>query len=196
MAVIVRILARYFDPSMLAASGSSGLADEFGGAILLRDMIKSLGSKPDKVASDALKSLCNDDAIAQWKEHLSDARDAQRTIRRDAKYRHPTLQQVREALRGGPPANAGDLAALAVDSLCRLTKRIRTGNANEWRLFWNEGAHGKPSGPKVENACRDALLALLHPELPQSVKARSEAQHANQARADLEVSSDGFRVPH
>ena len=195
LAVIVRILGRYFDPSMLAASGSSGLADEFGGAILLRDMIKSLGSKPDKVASDALKSLCNDDAIAQWKEHLSDARDAQRTIRRDAKYRHPTLQQVREALRGGPPANAGDLAAFAVDSLCRLTKRIRTGNANEWRLFWNEGAHGKPSGPKVENACRDALLALLRPELPQSVKARPEAQHANQARADLEVSSDGFRVP-
>ena len=66
---------------------------------------------------------------------------------------------------------------------------------DEWRLFWNEGSHGKPGRPKVENSCRDALLSLLDPQLPDPVKAQPEVQHANQARADIVVTAHGFQVP-
>ena len=72
---------------------------------------------------------------------------------------------------------------------------MRTTNTNPWRLFRNEAGHGKPGEPKVENSCRDALLALLQPHLPQPVNAQPEGQHASQTRSDILVSANGFQVP-
>ena len=195
LAIIVRKLARCFDPSRLKVRGVIEFSDEFRGSLFVRGLISILASKPDQGATTALESLLNDGAFSRWSKELDAALDAQRTIQRNAQYNHPTLEQVCETLSGRAPASAADLAALAVDLLQRIGERIRTSNDNKWRLFWNEGAYSTPTEPKLENSCRYALLNLLRPELPQSVTAQPEAQHANQARADIEVSSDGFHVP-
>ena len=73
--------------------------------------IRHLATSPAKEASYALASLRSDPDLARWRGGLSRARDSQRIVRRDAEYRHPTLEQVRETLSGGTPANPGDLAA-------------------------------------------------------------------------------------
>ena len=161
----------------------------------LINLVNSLASKPDRSATDALESLAGDVSMIRWHACLSQNLDSQRIIRRDAEYRHPTLQQACVTLQGGPPANPGDLAALTVDRLRNIATGIRTRNTNQWRLFWNEAGHGKPGEPKVENSCRDALLALLQPHLPQPVNAQPEGQHASQARSDILVSANGFQVP-
>lgn len=181
--IIIRHLGRCF------------ISNEIRTSRFLINTVNHLASKPGGSASEALESLLADDSIDRWHACLSQARDSQRIIRRDAEYRHPTLQQACQALGGGPPANPGDLAALVVDRLRNIATGIRTTNRDEWRLFWNEGSHGKPGQPKVENSCRQALLTLLDPQLPDPVKARPEAQHANQARADILVTAHGFQVP-
>ena len=191
--IIIRTLGRCFSPC--EPKGFFYVSDEIRVSGFLIGIINNLASKPDRSATEAFESLLDDVTLDRWHKHLAQARDSQRIIRRDAEYCQPTLQQACAALRGGPPANPGDLAALTVDRLHNVANGIRTRNSNEWPLFWNEGSHGKPGEPKVENSCRDALLALLNPHLPHPVNAQPEGQHANQNRSDIVISAYGFQVP-
>ena len=154
---IIRTLGRCFSPCELKGFGN--ISDEIHVSMFLTGIISNLASKPDRSATEALESLAGDVLIIRWHACLSQNLDSQRIIRRDAEYRHPTLQQACVTLQGGPPANPGDLAALTVDRIRNIAAGIRTRNTNEWRLFWNEVSHGKPGEPKVENSCRDALLS-------------------------------------
>lgn len=190
---IIRTLGRCFSPCDLRGFGY--ISDEIRVSMFLTGITNNLASKPDKSATEALTSLLDDVALDRWHKHLSQARDSQRIIRRDAEYRHPTLKQAFRVLQGGPPANPGDLAVLTVGRLRNIGTGIRTKNTNQWRLFWNEAGHGKPGEPKVENSCRDALLALLQPHLPHPMNAQPEGQHASQTRSDILVSANGFQVP-
>ena len=165
------------------------------GSQLVHAFVRHLATSPAKEASDALASLHADPALERWHDELSRAQDSQRIIRRDAEYRHPTIEQVRETLNGGTPANPGDLAALLVDRLHEIARRIRTGNTDDWRQYWNEDSHGRPTEPKPENSCRDALLSDLRQYLPPGIDAQPEGQYANDKRADIRVAYRDFQVP-
>ena len=77
----------------------------------------------------------------------------------------------------------------------RSRPKLRTGNANGWRLFWNEERPRRPVAPKHEDSCRDALLLLLRERLPRSVDAQPEGRYANDRRADVRVACGDFQVP-
>lgn len=193
LGIIIRTLGACFSPR--EPRGFGYISDEIPVSRFLINLVNSLASKPDRSATEALESLEGDVSIIRWHAYLSQCLDSHRIIRRDAEYRHPTLQQACRVLQGGAPANPGDLAALVVDRLHNIATGIRTRNTNQWRLFWNEADHGKPAEPKIENSCRDALLTLLNPQLPHPVNAQPEAQHASQTRSDILVSANGFQVP-
>ncbi len=192
-AVIVRLLGRFFSPH--EPLGWVGASDELGTSQFLNVVIDTLGSMPCEGASDSLDSLGADPQLSSWHPMLSVVRTAQRTFRRDAEFRHPTLQQACDTLGRGGPANAFDLAALTIDTIEGIACRIRSSNSNEWRQYWNEGLHGKPSKPKVEEACRDALLAALRPLVPRSVTVEPEGQNVNRNRADLLVAAEELKIP-
>ena len=193
LALIIRLLGRFF--TLVEPAPFVYRTDEGRVSMFLERFINDLGSRPCNSASESLDSLSDDSELSSWHGLLSVVRTAQRTLRRDAEYRHPTLQQACETLADGRSANACDLVALTVDTIDAVARRIRTSNSNEWRQYWNEGPHGLPSGPKVEGACRDAFLAALRPLLPESVRAEPEGQHVNQARADLAIKSEEFSIP-
>ena len=158
---------------------------------------QNLAASSDPEASKALDSLLKDPTLSAWREVLSQAQDAQRVIRRDADFRHPAIEQVCQTLNGGAPANAGDLAALVVDQLQELADVIRKGDTNGWRQYWNVDQYERPEKPRPENSCRNTLLMglqqRLHPN--KGIDVRSEVQHANDKRADICVSYEGFQVP-
>ncbi len=191
--IIIRLLGNYFAPFEQRRFGI--VTDEFRVALFLSGLIRTLGSKPDPVASKALDSLVADASLVRWRKDLSLARDTQLAIRRDAEYQHPTLAQACETLRAGRPANPGDLAALTLDHLRDIADRLRTANTSDYRQYWDEGRHDQQPEPKVENLCRDTLLSDLRLLLPDSADAQPERQHANQTRADIEVSTQGFHLP-
>ena len=193
LALIVRLVGRFFPPVNLEGFGV--ISDKLRVSWLLNRVINSLSASPLRTASDELDSLLKDPELSDWHALLSVVRTAQRTLRRDAEYHHPILEQVCETLNGGGPANACDLAALTIDKIEEVALRIATSNSNEWRQYWNEGLRGVPSKPKVEDACRDALLAALRPLLPKSVSVEPEGQQVNRNRADLVVTADELKVP-
>ena len=190
--ILVRELGKTASP-ILSDSGSTFV---WGGGTSMgvEEVIRGLSRSSMPAATDALRKLVSDPELEKWERELQHARDIQSVVRRDADYRAPTPNQVIEVLRDGPPAGAADLGELVVDRLKRIAEEARTTNANLWRQFWNEDA-GKPTKPKYENACRDALLARLRHRLPAGCDAQPEGQYAGNRRADLRISCGEWNVP-
>ncbi len=159
------------------------------------DLIESLAASPESEAGKALRRLASDETLHRWRDQLREARDRQAVISRDSSYRRPELDQVRTTLDNLAPANAADLAALALHRLDELSRTIRHSNTNNWRQFWNEDEYGRPTGPKREESCRDALLSHLERLLPAEVEAQPEGRYAADRRADIRLSCPGFHVP-
>ena len=190
--LLIRLVGSYVGPDQLNADGQ--VTPEMESPRLAYDPIQRLAASPTKDATDALDRLLADSTLSRWRDILSRAQDAQRMIRRDASYRHPTIEQVCQTLNGGTPANPSDLAALVMDRLLELAGQIRRGNTDDWRQYWNE-PHEQIPTPKHEELCRDALLSDLRQRLPQGIDAQPEGQYANDTRADIRVSYGDFQVP-
>ncbi len=162
---------------------------------LVHKLIKDLVVCPEDSASDALANLLASPALKRWRDTLKQAQDNQRTIRRDAGYRHPDIGQICKTLNNLAPANPADLAALLVDRLDEIGSKIRRGPTSDWRQYWNvdsynrplrkepedaenshdpspcqepeeaEHSHDSPPRQKPEDACRDNLLSDLQEKL-------------------------------
>ena len=183
---LIRTVGRVFRPEM-----KDGV--ERPASMLVRSLIDRLAESPGVAAGDVLAKLLADPALANWRHHLKAARDTQRVVRRDAGYEPPTPTQVIRALVDGPPANAADLRELVLGRLKQIATDLRTTNANLWRQFWTEDK--ERSEPKDENACRDALLPLLHHRLPERCEAQPEGQYAANRRADIRIASSKWNTP-
>ncbi len=162
---------------------------------LVRMLIEDLIVCPEEEASNALVNLLANPALERWRDVLKQAQDNQQTIRRDANYPHPDIEQICKTLNNRSPANPADLAALLMDRLCELAEQIRTGNTDDWRQYWNKGKGEQSDFPEHENLCRNALLSDLRQHLPQGIDAQPEGQYANDKRADIRVFYAGFNVP-
>ena len=190
LARFIRLVGGYVGPELMNEQG--WLTPVMEASRLIHDLIQRLAASPGKDASEALDSLLKNPALSAWRDVLSRAQDTQRIIRRDADYRHPTIEQVCQTLKGGTPANPGDLAALVMDRLNTIADQISTNNANYWRPYWNEDKDQKPTNPKHENSCRDALVLGLRQHFPD---ADPEVQYVNNKRADIRIVYRDFQVP-
>ncbi len=168
---------------------------EIRAAEWVENLILVLSRSPDPAATSALHRLEQLSELAAWHDALRRAREDQSIERRNAEYRPPTVDEVHQTLRGGAPANAADLAALLLARLDDIADEFRGSSDDPWRPFWNEDAHGRPTEPKPENSCRDALKSLLQPRMPPDVEVVGEGSYAAGKRADLRVSRAGFNVP-
>ena len=163
--------------------------------IFIDTLIADLASDPSNAATDALEDLSENPKLKPWQLRLQDARSRQREVRREANFRNPTVEQVLETLDDRRPANPADLAALTLDVLIELAREIRHGNTSDWRQYWNLDSNKRPQDPRPEEACRDALLSDLKARLdPLGVDAQPEGTYADDKRADIRVSCDGFNV--
>ena len=189
---LIHILGSYVGPDL--RKGQGWITTSMQASQLVHGLIQhNLAASSDKAASLALASLIEDPELHPWRGVLSQAQDTQRVIRRDAEFRHPTIEQVCQTLKDGTPANAGDLAALVMDRLDKIAGQISTNNANYWRPYWNEDPKTqKPTDPKHENSCRDALVHDLRLFFP---NAEPEVQYVDNKRADIRVAYENFHVP-
>lgn len=167
----------------------------WGNAIGVEDLITTLAGCPSKQAADALERLVDEPSLSRWKTRLARALETQRVIRRNAEYTLPTPAEVIAALRDGPPASAYDLRELALDRLQRIAREVPSTNADLWQMFWNQDSHGRPTQPKPEGPCRDALLVLLQPKLPTGCTAEPEVMHAGKRRADIGIAYGDLKIP-
>ena len=191
VAFLIRTIGQMFEP--IQEEGFITIRTEASDCV--RALITGLGASPDWNAATELSSLAANPRLAKWRWLIAQAKKTQRVVQRDASYRPPTPTQVMEALHDGPPASAPDLRELVADRLGRIGNRLRTTHGNLWRHYWNEDSYGRPTEPKPENSCRDALLGILQAALPEGCNVDPERQHAGNRRSDLAVASGDFRLP-
>lgn len=188
---VIQILGRLYRP--LFTDGWVTL--EMAASEHVASMIARLGSLPSLDAHHVLAELMASPQLDAWQDHLQRSLESQRVLRGDASYLVPSIEQVQATLSNTLPANEADLAALVEDRLREMSPRLRGDSSNLWRQFWNEDPYGRPTDPKPEESCRDAVLALLQNGLPDGVEAVPEGHYAASTRADIRVSYDGHNIP-
>ena len=159
-------------------------------------LIARLGDDPSAAATEALEALSRVSDAKPWTPAIVGATERQARKRRENEYRHSDIGKVAQTLDRGAPANTGDLAALVFDELNALSLKIRDGSTSDWRQHWNVDSHNRPTSPKPEDACRDALLSDLQERLGRLViDAQPEGVYAEDKRSDIRISFAGFNVP-
>ena len=164
--------------------------------LCVRDFIHRLASDPSERATKALRDLLLDGGLKAWRPNLVNAADQQIRARREGDFRHCGVEQALATLGNQKPANAADLAALITDQLFGIARNIRDGNTSDWRQYWNVDSRNRPRDSRPEDACRDALLSDLQQRLSRlGIDAHPEGRYADDKRADIRVSCNGFNVP-
>ena len=199
-AKLLRHLATYCPPASLFDDPSSfpiaeSVTASARAAGTVWRLLAHLATIPSDGATQALAQLVSDPDLDQWHWQLQNARTLQLQTRWEAEFRHPTIAELLATLGGAEPANAADLAALAADHLASLATRVRQGNTSDWRQYWNTDKHKRPTTPKHEELCRDALLSDLRSVLPAGVTAEPEGTYADDRRADIRIAYQDFAVP-
>ena len=162
----------------------------------ISNLIMTLVDDASAGANEALEMLSQAPDSELWSPDIACAKDHRARKRRESEYRHCDLGRVIKTLENRGPANVGDLAALVLDNLTELSKKIRDGSTSDWRQHWNVDSYNRPTYPKPEDACRDAVLSDLQQLLiGLGVDAQREGTYAEDNRADIRVSFDGFNVP-
>ena len=160
------------------------------------DVIAKFDDDPSPAATDTLERLSGVAAVEPWLPAIASAKNRQARKRREHEYRYSGIAPVARTLDNGPPANAGDLAALVFDELKQLSLKIRDGSTSDWRQHWNVDQYNRPLDPKPEDACRDALLSDLKERLGRlGIDAQPEGVYAEDKRSDVRVSFGEFNVP-
>lgn len=190
--LLVRLVGRFIHPD----ESIEGIATpDIEASMLVGRCIRILAGDPHTEATDALTRLLEDPHLSLWRHALARAADDQLVICRDHAYHHPSLKQVVEVLNGGAPAGPSDLAALVLAQLEDVAVRIRSGDLDNWKQYWNEDGYGRPTHPKPEASCTQALLRELRAALPTGVRAERETHYPDNARADIRISHEDYHVP-
>ena len=162
----------------------------------IADAIGTLSEDRSTAATVALKLLSEERDAEPWMPAIASAIERQASRRREREYEHSDIGQVVLTLKNGSPANAGDLAALVFDKLSEIAGKIRDESTSDWRQYWNVDSSVLPINPRPENACRDAILSDLQDRFVHlGVDAQPEGVYADDKKADIRVSFDGFNVP-
>ncbi len=194
--LLIRLLGVSYRPISFSSRVMSCDGTQMMTSDLVTGLINRLASLPSRDATRALESLSSDNSLSPWRFNVVNAASRQNAIRREASFRHKDVEQVLQVVDNLKPANAADLAALTMDILSDMTKRIRDENTSDWRQYWNMKSPSQPDTPKHEDLCRDALLSDLRLKFqPLSIDAQPEGRYADDKRADIRVAYGDFKVP-
>ena len=193
---LIRLLGKTYRPYSLSSTEDLNDSPPTMTADCIRGFIERLASIPSASATKDLQELSSDDDLQSWRISLANSAYQQSIARREAEFRHCEIGQVIEVLDNRRPANAADLAALAVVILNRISRNISDGDASDWRKYWNVDPYNRPLEPKPEAACRDYLLHDLRHLLEVfGIEVQPEARYANDTRADIRISCGGHNLP-
>jgi hypothetical protein len=176
-------------PSASRPSTSSGDANPRNASDFIRANIDALGANPSGQASESLARLVHVQNLSSYHDQIKHVRAQQLRLRRDAEFRTPSFEQIREILAGRLPAGIDDLKAILLDRLEFVQDYIRNGDTGAWEAFWTDDK------PKDENTCRNRLLDQLRANVPIEINFLPETTMPDVTRADIVAIYSQYGVP-
>ena len=184
---MVEIFAPLWPVTGHPESGWWGDENPWDATNYIGSLINSIGTVATSDASDALDRLLVTLTAGPYFERIKHVRAQQRRLRLDNEYVPPTFEQIKHTLADSAPGTIDDLKALIVDHLVLTQEYLRNADTDGWEAFWES------TGPKVENTCRDQLLDVLRPRVPQ-VELIPERLMPEKNRCDVAL-HDGKGLP-
>ena len=179
LARLIEVLGPHASPEF--RSGVSTVTDADRRRDLVRPLIQRMAALADPMAGDELKRLRALPAMKNWSVAIEAALYEHVRVARAARFSHATVEEIAHTLANQSPANALDLAALVIDQLRAIERKLRD-EADGLLLFRRDDK----LTPKVENECRNVLLHMLRdPLLRHEVELEKEASAAQDKRVDL-----------
>lgn len=155
----------------------------------IRSCINAIGANPTEEASTSLERLISATDTRAYSDQLKHVRAQQLRLRRDAEFRVPTFNEVKQTLSNGLPGNIDDLKAMVLDRLEAIQDYLRNGDTDAWEAFWTNDQ------PKNENTSRDRLLDQLRAKLPLEITFLPEITMPEASRADIVVIYREYGLP-
>jgi hypothetical protein len=176
------------------APGASGSMISHDHSRLVRHMIETLEAKRTVTALNRFDALVAERRLVKWHNSFRAAMNAIRVERRKLSLEVMSPRGASAMLTDDRPASAGDLAAVATDSIRDLAHRIRNDQTSDYKQYWDGGR------PRIENDCRDVLLSQLRQRLArygaEGTQAAKEAHVAHEQRADIMVTyGSQYEIP-
>lgn len=187
-------LVRQFGPLWPVAShpndGWNGDRNPWDATNFLRHTPNQFTNKQNQKAIDQLEELIQSGAVGTHLEYAQNALANAKRAYAEAKHSAGSLDEVRNILLSGKPANVRDLQKLFLEEFSLYQARVRTGQTDSYLTFW-EGEK-----PHIENYCRDRLLDGLEERMgAYGVRVHKEGAMANETRVDLLLTCDDFDLP-
>jgi hypothetical protein len=158
---------------------------------LVRVLIQSLEQRGSAKTLAALERLIGIPNLTPWSNFIRASMNSIRVSMRRASIAPLTAREASELVSNSDPANAGDLAAIAVAHLREIARKIRDGATNDYRQYWSH----KPPAPKKEEDCRDALQSQLEERLARpGFSVYKEPHLADDKRADIMARYAGVKT--
>lgn len=162
----------------------------------VRALVSRLGAIGTVEAEQELERLLRQPSLHKLNHYLTAARHELTQRLRESEFRFLRPQEVAQVLANKAPTNVADLAALALDHMDDIARKIQQDNDDGFRAFWNV-VNKKPTSQREENLCRDTLLTRLRAHLdPLGIVCEPEKDHYNDKRVDISLSYQGkFELP-
>lgn len=156
---------------------------EYTAESVSRGILNLWSQDPSEAATGCLSQLAKVHESGHWSAVIRRYLVVQLRIQGERSVRMPKPESAARLLSNQGPLNAFDLSTIALEALAKLQKDIRAHPFNLRSQFW----HGQT--PKLENECRNVIGPWLKALLPPHIECVPEAQHSDQNRCDLQLSS-------
>jgi len=192
---LAKLTGGLYPDTAFPSSGWHGDTNQWDAAEYCRKLINAISALPSETATNALRRLEADNTLKSYNPHLRHAIANQMKRRRESEYDRPDWLSTINALSNGAPATVADLHALLLEQLDDLRMRIARQNTDIYKFFWNVDSYSRPTTPRPEEACRDALVTLLRPILaPLGITVEPEGHMVADKRADISVAMPGRKI--
>ncbi|MCY3803427.1 MAG: hypothetical protein OXG06_03340 [Gammaproteobacteria bacterium] len=165
-----------------------GFANPWDATELLTWAIRQIAMDPSNEAAQSLERLRNmphDDYTVITQAAMAD----NQRKRLEARFKSPSIHQLRAVLDDQEPQSATDVQSIVLDQLSELQARLQGDELNVINNFYDD--NGKP---KTEPQCRDQMLIALG-KLPFEIQPRKEAAMPQDKRVDTAFVFGNFEVP-
>jgi hypothetical protein len=195
---LIKVCAAYSQPDW--GSAGSGLVRVHTPAMergdTLRQWLIDLSQDTSTESQAALSWLSQELSATPWEGEVNYRRNHQVKKWREETYSSLTAKQLDAILNSGNSQNRSDFIAITHQTLKDLIKEIEDGPDDYWKQFWNVDQYGRPTLPKPEPECRNALAALWRKELQNyGIRLESEHQVKNTKSADMWLSQGAMSLP-
>ncbi|MBY0544259.1 MAG: hypothetical protein K2Q14_01785 [Gammaproteobacteria bacterium] len=193
---LIELLAPECSPERLL--GTYTITSAMHTADFVYALIHKLQHNLDKDFTE-LERLLNISNISNWHPMLERALHVKQVTQCISSFRYLKTEEIAQTLENGKPANAGDLCALTMIYLRKISENILNNSTNDYLQYWSYKKKNKKlinQMPHNEEDCRDVLLSVLKADLNSyHIAAEREGNYADDKRADIKVLFNGFNIP-